>query len=140
MIAPPSVAGSGWLRVFGEVAVAQASGWMTVRGIRRRRGFGKGFVVSDHADFPGLVSAVEATGARRVLVTHGSSEAFARFLRGRGLEADVLATRFTGEQPDRDDAGDPSDDTLGADGEHETEESVPDDGAAVDSTLRDEQT
>ena len=142
VIAPPSVAGSGWLRVFGEVAVAQASGWMTVRGIRRRRGFGKGFVVSDHADFPGLVSAVEATGARRVLVTHGSSEAFARFLRGRGLEADVLATRFTGEQPDRDDAGDPSDDDdVGAEADPDVpgpDMSVPDDGAAVDPAPRSE--
>ncbi len=139
VIAPPSVAGSGWLRVFGEVAVAQASGWMTVRGIRRRRGFGKGFVVSDHADFPGLVAAVEATGAHRVLVTHGSSEAFARFLRGRGLEADVLATRFTGEQPDRDDAGDAGDDDgVGAEGAHETEGSDPDAGPAVDLADRGE--
>jgi putative mRNA 3-end processing factor len=113
VIAPPSVMGSGWLRVFGAVEVAQASGWMTVRGIRRRRGFGTGFVLSDHADFPGLLSAVEATGARRVLVTHGSTEAFARFLRGRGLDADVLATRFTGEQPDRDDAGDGAVDDQG---------------------------
>jgi putative mRNA 3-end processing factor len=142
VIAPPSVAGSGWLRVFGEVAVAQASGWMTVRGIRRRRGFGTGFVLSDHADFPGLVSAVEATGARRVLVTHGSSEAFARFLRGRGLEADVLATRFTGEQPDRDDAGDGGDDDdVGAEAGPDVpgpDMSVPDDGAAVDPAPRSE--
>ena len=142
VIAPPSVAGSGWLRVFGEVAVAQASGWMTVRGIRRRRGFEKGFVVSDHADFPGLVAAVAATGARRVLVTHGSSEAFARFLRGRGLEADVLATRFTGEQPDRDDAGDAGDDDgVGSEAEPDVpgpDMSRPDDGAAVDPADRGE--
>ena len=112
---------------------------MTVRGIRRRRGFGKGFVVSDHADFPGLVAAVEATGAHRVLVTHGSSEAFARFLRGRGLEAGVLATRFTGEQPDRDDAGDAGDDDgVGAEGAHETEGSDPDAGPAVDPADRSE--
>jgi putative mRNA 3-end processing factor len=98
VIAPPSVAGSGWLRVFGEVAVAQASGWMTVRGIRRRRGFGKGFVVSDHADFPGLLTAIDASRAGRVLVTHGFSEPLARFLREtRGLDATVLPTRFTGE-------------------------------------------
>ncbi len=103
VIAPPSAAAGGWLRPFGEVAVASASGWMTVRGMRRRRGVDRGFVLSDHADFPGLVAAVEATGARRVLVTHGSSEAFSRFLRGRGIDAAVLATRYTGESADGDD-------------------------------------
>ena len=102
VITPASAAASGWLRAFGEVSIAQASGWMTVRGLRRRRGFEQGFVLSDHADFPGLVSAVEATGARRVLVTHGSSETFARFLRGRGLDATILHTRFAGEQADHD--------------------------------------
>lgn len=102
VIAPPSAVAGGWLRSFGETAVAQASGWMTVRGVRRRRGFDRGFVLSDHADFPSLVAAVEATGAKRVLVTHGQSEAFARFLRERGLDADVLATRFSGERPEGD--------------------------------------
>ena len=74
-----------------------ASGWMLLRGVRRRRGFDHGFVVSDHADFPGLVAAVEASGARRVLATHGFADAFARFLRERGLDASVLPTRFVGE-------------------------------------------
>lgn len=119
VIAPPSVQGGSWLRMFGESSVAVASGWMTVRGIRRRRGVEKGFVVSDHADFPGLLAAVEASGARRVLVTHGFADVLARFLRERGLDAAPLATRFTGEAPpdaagrgeagqddgDRDDAG-----------------------------------
>ena len=99
VIAPPSVAGGRWLRLFGEVSVAMASGWMTLRGVRRRRGFDKGFVVSDHADFPGLLAVIEASGARRVLVTHGSSDALARLLRERGLEAGVLPTRFMGEAP-----------------------------------------
>ena len=97
VIAPPSVAGSSWLRLFGESSVAMASGWMTLRGVRRRRGFEKGFAVSDHADFPGLLRAIAATGARRVLVTHGFTDPLARLLRERGLEADVLRTLFTGE-------------------------------------------
>ena len=99
VIAPPSVVGGSWLRLFGESSVAAASGWMLLRGIRRRRGLERGFVVSDHADFPGLVAAVEASRARRVLVTHGFTDAFARFLRERGLDAAVLPTRFTGEAP-----------------------------------------
>jgi putative mRNA 3-end processing factor len=91
------VLGSSWLRLFGESSVATASGWMLLRGVRRRRGGDRGFVVSDHADFPGLVAAVEASRARRVLVTHGFADAFARFLCTRGLEASVLPTRFMGE-------------------------------------------
>lgn len=106
VIAPPSVAGSRWLRLFGEVSVAPASGWMTVRGIRRRRGYERGFVLSDHADFPGLLAAIDATRARRVLVTHGASESLARLLCERGLDAAPLATRFTGERPPDDAADD----------------------------------
>ncbi|NDC53428.1 MAG: ligase-associated DNA damage response exonuclease [Planctomycetia bacterium] len=109
VIAPPSVAGSRWLRLFGEASVAPASGWMTVRGIRRRRGCERGFVLSDHADFPGLLGAIEATRARRVLVTHGASESLARLLCERGLDAAPLATRFTGERPPDDATDDEAD-------------------------------
>ena len=97
VIAPPSVMGGSWLKLFGESAVAAASGWMMVRGVRRRRGLERGFVVSDHADFPGLMTAIEASGARRVLVTHGFADVLARLLRERGLDASVLPTRFVGE-------------------------------------------
>jgi len=98
VIAPPSAAGSRWLKTFGETQVAMASGWMTIRGVRRRRGFDRGFILSDHADFPGLVQAVEASRARRVYVTHGSTASFARFLCERGIEASELSTRFHGEE------------------------------------------
>ena len=106
VIAPPSVQESSWLRLFGESSVAMASGWMLLRGVRRRRGFDRGFVVSDHADFPGLMAAIEASRARRVLVTHGFTDTLARLLRERGYDASVLATRFTGEgEPDVPEAG-----------------------------------
>ena len=98
VIAPPSVLGSSWLNLFGESSVAMASGWMMHRGVRRRRGFERGFAVSDHADFPGLLTAIDASRARRVLATHGFSDSLARYLREtRGLDAAVLPTRFTGE-------------------------------------------
>jgi putative mRNA 3-end processing factor len=106
VIAPPSVAGSRWLGIFGETSVAMASGWMTLRGVRRRRGFDKGFVVSDHADFPGLLTAIAASRARRVLVTHGFTDTLTRLLQERGLDASVLPTRFAGEaSPDAAAAG-----------------------------------
>ena len=71
-----------------------ASGWMHVRGARRRRALDRGFVLSDHADWPGLVQSVRATGAERVLATHGQAAVFARWLREQGLDADVIATSF----------------------------------------------
>jgi putative mRNA 3-end processing factor len=132
VIAPPSVLGGSWLRLFGASSVAMASGWMTLRGVRRRRGFGTGFVVSDHADFPGLISAIAATGARRVLVTHGFTEPLARLLRERGLDAAPLATRFTGEAaPDAADASAAEDE---AEGEAE-DEAVSDDVEATDAAV-----
>ena len=139
VIAPPSAAGSRWLRLFGPVSTAAASGWMQLRGVRRRRGFDRGFVLSDHADFPGLVAAVEASRAKRVFVTHGSTEAFARFLRERGLDASVLPTRFFGETPpgetaqpedDADGTGDSIADDAGADGAGTRAAAEPADDAA----------
>lgn len=98
VLAPPSAAGSPWIRRFGkpaEVRTAFVSGWMTVRGVRRRRGYDTGFVLSDHADWPGLIHTCEETGATRVLCTHGASEALAKYLREhRSIDARVLETAF----------------------------------------------
>jgi putative mRNA 3-end processing factor len=99
VLAPPSVAGTPWLQRFGEASTAFASGWMRLRGARRRRALDRGFVLSDHADWPGLLGAIEATRAQRVIVTHGDSDALVRWLReGRGLQADVFQTAFGDEQ------------------------------------------
>ncbi len=100
VLAPPSVAGSPWVRRFGPAAEAFASGWMQVRGARRRRGVDRGFVVSDHVDWPQLLTAIAATGATRVLPTHGFTAPLVRWLREQGFEADALATRFEGERDD----------------------------------------
>ena len=97
VVAPPSAQNTPWVRRFAPSSEAVASGWMAVRGIRRRRVVDRGFVLSDHADWDGLNRAVLATGAEHVSVTHGYSETFARWLRSRGLDADVVATRFEGE-------------------------------------------
>ncbi len=94
VICPPSAVGSPWLRRFGDAQTAFASGWMQVRGNRRRGGYDRGFVLSDHADWPGLHQAIEATGASRVIVTHGSAAAMVRHLRERGLQAEAFATEY----------------------------------------------
>ena len=100
VLAPPSAAGSTWMRRFGDCETGFASGWMRVRGNRRRRGYDRGFVLSDHADWPGLLQTVADTGAARVLPTHGSTETLARYLRERGVDAVPLATHFEGEAED----------------------------------------
>jgi putative mRNA 3-end processing factor len=94
VIAPPSAQRSPWLRRFGELSDAFASGWMQVRGARRRRAVDRGFVLSDHADWPGLLRAIDATGASRVIVTHGFETAMVRWLRERGYESGAFATQY----------------------------------------------
>jgi putative mRNA 3-end processing factor len=98
VIAPPSAAGSTWMRRFGAASTGFASGWMRVRGTRRRRAVDRGFALSDHADWPELLRTVGETGAERVLTTHGYAEPLARFLREHGLEAAALAAPFEGER------------------------------------------
>jgi putative mRNA 3-end processing factor len=100
VMAPPSAAGSPWMRRFGKASTGFASGWMQVRGARRRRGYDRGFVVSDHADWPGLLRSVDDCGARRVYVTHGDGEALVRHLRETGHEAFLLRT-LGGSMPEQ---------------------------------------
>ena len=97
IIAPPSAASSPWLKRFGAFSDAFASGWMAVRGARKQRGVDRGFVISDHADWHSLHTAIRESGASRVLVTHGSVAVMVRYLREQGLEADALETEFEGE-------------------------------------------
>jgi putative mRNA 3-end processing factor len=100
IIAPPSAGASNWLRRFGAYSAAFASGWMQVRGMRRRRGVDRGFVLSDHVDWPSLLSTISATGASRVLVTHGYREPVVKYLCERGIDARVLPSRWKGELDD----------------------------------------
>ena len=98
VLAPPSVAGSAWLRRFESPDIAFASGWMAVRGIRKRRNYQRGFVVSDHADWQELIQTIQQSGAQRVLCTHGKSHLLVRYLNEEmGLKAAELSTGFDGE-------------------------------------------
>ncbi|MBG9388142.1 ligase-associated DNA damage response exonuclease [Caenimonas aquaedulcis] len=97
VVCPPSAAASTWMRRFGDASTAFASGWMQVRGNRRRGGWDRGFVLSDHADWPGLMRAIGATGAQRVIVTHGSVPVMVRYLTEQGLQAEAFETEYGGD-------------------------------------------
>jgi putative mRNA 3-end processing factor len=98
VLAPPSAHRSAWMRRFRRPQTAFASGWMAVRGARRRGGYERGFALSDHADWGGLVRTVRECGARQVFVTHGQSDVLARYLREvEGIAAAPLQTLFEGE-------------------------------------------
>lgn len=97
VLAPPSALGSTWARRFGKVSGGFASGWMQLRGVRRRRAVDRGFVISDHADWPGLLWAIEQTGAENIYVTHGYTDVFTRYLNDSGWNAAVVRTEYEGE-------------------------------------------
>ncbi|GAC1408934.1 MAG: ligase-associated DNA damage response exonuclease [Burkholderiaceae bacterium] len=104
VIAPPSASGSPWIKRFGDYSDAFASGWMQVRGARRRRSVDRGFVLSDHADWPGLMQAINASGAPRVIVTHGQIPTMVRWLTQNGLEAGAFDTEY-GAEDEREENG-----------------------------------
>ena len=97
ILAPPSANGTPWTRRFGDFSTALASGWMQIRGARRRRAIDRGFVLSDHADWPGLMDAIRATNAETIWVTHGQSQPLVRTLIEQGLNARAIRTEFEGE-------------------------------------------
>ena len=100
VLCPPSAAAGPWIRRFGEFSDAFASGWMQLRGARRRGGYDRGFVLSDHADWPGLMGAIAATGAERVIVTHGSVPVMVRHLAEQGLLAGAFETEYGDDRID----------------------------------------
>lgn len=104
VVAPPSVHGSAWARKLGDASDAFASGWMQLRGARRRRALDRGFVLSDHADWPGLQAAIRATGAERVIVTHGYEAVMVRWLQEQGLQASAFHTEYDDERHDAQEA------------------------------------
>lgn len=98
VIAPTWATNPAWLRRFEPYSDAIASGWMQVRGTRRRKAVDRGFAISDHADWTGLLSVIKESGAARVLATHGFAPILARYCRDEGLESGVIATRFGDEE------------------------------------------
>ncbi len=98
IIAPPAVQNSNWLKKFEPIRNGVVSGWMALRGARRRRNADKGFVLSDHADWEGLNEAISLTGAENVFVTHGYTDILSKWLIDKGLNAHPLETNFEGDE------------------------------------------
>ncbi|MDR6299629.1 ligase-associated DNA damage response exonuclease [Mesonia maritima] len=101
VIAPPSTHGSPWIKKMVPYVTASASGWMTFRGARRRRAIDKGFVLSDHCDWQGLLSSIKATGAEKVICTHGYTDIFSRFLAEQGYDARTEQTQYEEENAEQ---------------------------------------
>ncbi len=97
VITPGSAIGTSWTNRMKPYSTAMASGWMQLRGWRRRGNIDKGFVLSDHADWDALLMAVKETGAERVVATHGYTDIFSQYLRSIGYDATAESTEFTGE-------------------------------------------
>ena len=100
VLAPPSALSTSWVKKFGKISTGYASGWMAIRGIKRRRAADKGFVISDHADWNGLNLAIKETEAEKIFVTHGYTDSFSKWLQFKGLNASVVKTEFTTTEDD----------------------------------------
>lgn len=104
VIAPPSAQSSPWIKKMLPYVTASASGWMAFRGARRRRAIDKGFVLSDHCDWQGLLSSIKATGAEKIICTHGYTDIFSRFLIEQGYDARTEETQFEEENAEEEKA------------------------------------
>jgi putative mRNA 3-end processing factor len=100
VIAPPSAVSGDWARRFGDHQTAAASGWLQLRNMQNRRACDQGFVISDHADWNGLLSAINGTGAENIYVTHGYTDIFARYLNENGRRAWAVPNKIDGVFPD----------------------------------------
>lgn len=99
IVAPPSAIGSPWLNRFAPLSLGVCSGWMQLRGARRRRSADRGFILSDHCDWPQLNEAISLSGAENVYVTHGYKMVFAKWLREScGLQAFEVDTLYENDE------------------------------------------
>lgn len=97
VIVPPVMAEGRWVKTLQQAAIGVCSGWMMVRAGRRWRSADAGFALSDHADWTGLLSAIKATEAEKVFVTHGSTAVFAKYLNEIGITAAEVTTKYGSE-------------------------------------------
>lgn len=105
ILAPPSALDTKWLKRFEPLSTGYCSGWMAVRGAKNRRAIDRGFVISDHADWNDLNSAIRETGAEKVYVTHGFTDTFAKWLRENNIDAAEVKTEYGDETEEMSDDG-----------------------------------
>lgn len=98
ILCPPSALGSPWIKKFYPYSFGYCSGWMALRGAKRRMAADRGFVLSDHADWEGLIQAIQATGCETVYLTHGYTASFARYLSESGYDAHEAHTLYGGDE------------------------------------------
>jgi putative mRNA 3-end processing factor len=98
IIAPGSAQNTPWIRRLAPFSLGFASGWMRVRGARRRQALDRGFIISDHVDWPDLMRTIRETGAEQIGLTHGSTGPALRWLREQGYDCFHVPTRFAGEE------------------------------------------
>lgn len=115
VIVPPALAEGRWIKKLHNAATGVCSGWMQVRASRRWRSADAGFALSDHADWPGLLSAIKATGAEKVFVTHGYTATFSKYLNEIGIESEEVKTQYGNEEEEENAE-------LHADAENKTQE------------------
>ena len=80
ILLPPSLSKGSYLKNFKNIQTAFASGWMSIRALRNRSGYDKGFAISDHADWEGILEVVKKSEAKNVFFHHGDSEALSKYL------------------------------------------------------------
>ena len=80
LLMPPSQNKANLLNRFGDYQTAFASGWMIIRALKNRSGYDKGFAISDHADWNGLIKTIKSSKAEKVFLDHGNGESLAKYL------------------------------------------------------------
>ena len=87
LIAPPNAVRSRFIRLIKHKRTAMLSGWALNPSSRYRYQTDDVICLSDHADYPDLLKAVELAKAKLVYTLHGSTREFAADLRSRGIDA-----------------------------------------------------
>ncbi|HMT28807.1 MAG TPA: ligase-associated DNA damage response exonuclease [Bacteroidia bacterium] len=98
ILAPPSADGSPWVKKFAPYSMGYCSGWMAIRGAKNRRAVDQGFVLSDHADWNDLNTAVVNSGAEKVFVTHGFTSVFSKWLNENNIASAEVKTMYGNDE------------------------------------------